>query len=331
MPRSPFTKQRPAPRQVIRVGVVIGSLRKASFSRKIANALIARAPDDMTCSIIEIGALPLYNQDLDETPPRPWITFRSALGKCDALLFVTPEYNRSIPGCLKNAIDIGSRPEGENLFDGLPAAIVSVTPYALGAFGANHALRQPFVFLNLAVMQQPEAYIGTVADKLNGKGDVTDKKSDTILRSFMTAFAAWIDRVGGPDPATFDAFMTEREQASNAYINGDAAALLGMMTDNDPATFFPPSGEWITGAKAVAKSNEQGAKGFRPGGNGRFEVLASGASGRLAFWSGIQHADAHLTGKDGKVPMKLRTTEIFRFEGGGWKLAHRHADFIEKG
>jgi len=325
----PSAKQ-PSASQSVRVGVLIGSLRKASFSRKIANALIARAPDGMTCTIIEIGALPLYNQDLDDTPPQPWVDFRSALAECDALLFVTPEYNRSIPGCLKNATDIGSRPEGHNLFEGLPAAIVSVTPYALGAFGANHALRQSCVFLNLAVMQQPEAYIGKAADKLNDEGDVGDPDSGAFLTTFMTAFAGWIDRVSGPDPATFETFLADREQASNAYINGDPAPLLGMMTNNDPATFFPPSGERISGARAVARSDEEGARTFRSGSSGRFEVLASGASGRLAFWSGIQHADAHLAGEDGTVPMKLRTTEIFRFEGGGWKLAHRHADFIDK-
>ncbi|MBC8119930.1 MAG: NAD(P)H-dependent oxidoreductase [Burkholderiaceae bacterium] len=314
----------------VRLGVLVGSLRREALSRKIAKALIERASKDVDCSIIEIGDLPLYNQDLDDSPPDQWTRFRAELAACDALLFVTPEYNRSIPGCLKNATDVGSRPENQNFFDGLPAGIVSVTPYSLGAFGANHALRQSFVYLNLRVMQQPEAYIGNAADMLNDRGKVTSKKSDLFLRSFMTALGQWIDLIGGPAPATFDAFMKAREIASNAYINGDAAPLIDMSTANDPATFFPPSGERVVGAKEVAKSHKHGAKAFVQGSSGRFEVLASGVSGRVGYWSGIQHADAQLKGKDASVPMKLRTTEIFRFEQGVWKLAHRHADFIEQ-
>ena len=314
----------------VHLGVLVGSLRRESFSRKIAKALIERAPRGVDCSIIEIGDLPLYNEDLDQDPPQQWVRFRAELAACDALLFVTPEYNRSVPGCLKNATDIGSRPDEQNLFDGLPAGIVSVTPYSLGAFGANHALRQSFVYLNLRVMQQPEAYVGNAADILSDTGTVKNEKSDAFLRSFMNALGEWVALVGGPAPATFDAFMKARETASNNYINGDAAALLDLATTHDPATFFPPNGERVAGAEAVAKSHEQGAKAFAHGSSGRFEVLASGASGRLAYWTGIQHADVRLKGKDGAVPMQLRTTEIFRFEQGAWKLAHRHADVIEK-
>ena len=127
--------------------VIVGSLRKASFSRKVAQALISQAPASLACRIVEIGDLPLYNEDFDDDPPKSWTRFRSDIADADAILFVTPEYNRSIPGCLKNAVDIGSRPEGKNLFDGLPAGVVSVTPYKMGAFGANHALRQTFAFL----------------------------------------------------------------------------------------------------------------------------------------------------------------------------------------
>jgi ketosteroid isomerase-like protein len=146
----------------------------------------------------------------------------------------------------------------------------------------------------------------------------------------MKAFGEWMEIVGRPAPATFDTFMKAREIASNDYINGDAAPLLDMATNQDPSTFFPPNGERVAGADEVAKSHEQGAKGFAQGSSGRFEVLASGASGRLAYWTGIQHGHVRLKGKDGSVPMQLRTTEIFRFEQRDWKLAHRHADFIEK-
>src|SRR5689334_12980838 len=107
------------------VGVLIGSLRKESWSRKLAKALMARAPQGMSCRIIEIGDLPLYNEDLDDSPPASWVSFREEVAVCDALLFVTPEYNRSIPGCLKNATDVGSRPAGKNVFAGRPAAVVS--------------------------------------------------------------------------------------------------------------------------------------------------------------------------------------------------------------
>jgi NAD(P)H-dependent FMN reductase/ketosteroid isomerase-like protein len=314
----------------VHLGVLVGSLRRESLSRKIAKALIERAPLGVDCAIIEIGDLPLYNQDLDRDPPASWVRFRTELAACDALLFVTPEYNRSMPGCLKNATDIGSRPDDQNLFDGLPAGIVSVTPYSLGAFGANHALRQSFVYLNLRVMQQPEAYVGNAADILAETGDLKDEKSDAFLRSFMTALGEWIALVGGPAPASFDTFMKAREAASNEYINGDATPLLDMATGHDPATFFPPNGERIAGAAQVIESHAQGAQGFAPGSSGRFEVLASGVSGRLAYWTGIQHADVRLKSKDGPVPMQLRTTEVFRFEHGDWKLVHRHADFIEK-
>jgi NAD(P)H-dependent FMN reductase len=177
-----------------KVAVLVGSLRAGSFSRKIAQALIARAPQGLDCRIVEIGDLALYNEDLDGDPPAPWTRFRREVGACDAALFVTPEYNRSIPGCLKNAVDVGSRPANRSIWNGMPAGVVSVTPYKLGAFGANHALRQTFVFLNMPVMQQPEAYIGTVGDLLDDKGDVTDKDTSAFLEKFMAAFADWMRR-----------------------------------------------------------------------------------------------------------------------------------------
>lgn len=177
------------------VAVCIGSLRKASFSRKVANALIAQAPASLSCRIVEIGDLPLYNEDLDGDPPESWTRFRSEIANSDAILFVTPEYNRSMPGCLKNAVDVGSRPAGKNLFDGLPAAVVSVTPYKLGAFGANHALRQTFVFLNLLVMQQPEAYIGGVGELFDDSGALTSHDTKIFFDRFLMAFDAWVQRL----------------------------------------------------------------------------------------------------------------------------------------
>jgi NAD(P)H-dependent FMN reductase len=179
----------------INVAVVVGSLRKASYSRKMANALMMLAPKSLACSIIEIGDLPLYNEDLDEKVPAEWGRFRSDMRKRDGVLFVTPEYNRSVPGCLKNAVDVGSRPQGKSVFDGKPAAVVSVTPYKLGAFGANHALRQTFVFLNMPVMQQPEAYIGGVADLFDEKGSLKDEETRKFLTKFINAFEEWIKTI----------------------------------------------------------------------------------------------------------------------------------------
>lgn len=311
----------------MQVGVLVGSLRRGSYSRQIARALIARAPDTMACDIIEIGELPLYNQDLDSSPPPAWVQFRKSVAACDALLFVTPEYNRSVPGCLKNATDVGSRPQGESVFAGLPAAVVSVSPYALGGFGANHALRQNFVYLDLAVMQQPEAYLGNVADALDDKGQVTNPKTDEILVKFMRAFERWASSLVTADE-DFAAFLSRREAASNDYITGDPKPLLALSASHDPATFFPPSGDRVLGAAQVNASNEQGAKAFKPGGVGRFDIFQQGSSGGLAYWTGLQHADVRMPGKDAPVNMTLRTTEIFRVENGAWKLIHRHADKV---
>jgi NAD(P)H-dependent FMN reductase len=179
--------------QPFAIAIIVGSLRKGSFSRKIALALIQRAPPQLDCRMVEIGDLPLYDEDLDgDRPPAAWSRFRDEVRACRGVLFVTPEYNRSIPGGLKNAIDVGSRPPGKSVWNGLAAGVVSVTPYKLGAFGANHALRQTFVFLNLLVMQQPEAYIGGAADLFAEDGSLKPGDTDGFLKTFMEKFAAWV-------------------------------------------------------------------------------------------------------------------------------------------
>ena len=141
------------------LAVLVGSLRKASITRRVADALAGLAPPNLRLAQVAIGMLPHYDQDADdeERPPEPWLAFRQTIRGADAVLFVTPEYNRSVPGVLKNAIDVGSRPYGESAWNGKPAAVVSVTPGAMGGFGANHAIRQSLVFLNMPVLQQPEA------------------------------------------------------------------------------------------------------------------------------------------------------------------------------
>jgi NAD(P)H-dependent FMN reductase/ketosteroid isomerase-like protein len=314
----------------INLGVIVGSLRQESWSRKLAKALIERAPERVACRTIEIGDLPLYNEDLDTRPPAAWTKFRAQVGEVDALLFITPEYNRSIPGCLKNALDVGSRPEGANAFDGIPAGVVSCTPYQMGAFGANHALRQTFVFLNMPLMQQPEAYIGRVDALFGDKGQVSSTKTDKILIGFMASLVEWIQAVRRPESVSFDAFMEERERISNAYISGDAKALHPIVTESDPATFFPPDGTHASGAATVRKSYDAGAKAFGPGSTGKLDVYQQGSDGNLAFWTGLQIAKVHMKGKSDPVAMTLRTTEVFRFEKGGWKLVHRHADFVKE-
>jgi chromate reductase len=176
------------------VAVLAGSLRKASFSRKLAKALIDLAPASLALEIVEIGDLPLYNQDLDtDAPPPAWVAFRDAVMPVDGLLFVTPEYNRSVPGVLKNAIDVGSRPYGKSVWDGKPGAIVSVSPGAIGAFGANHHLRQSLVFLNVPAMQQPEAYVGGAATLFDEHDGIANEATKTFLTGFMQAFAAWVE------------------------------------------------------------------------------------------------------------------------------------------
>jgi len=180
------------------VAVLVGSLRRDSLSRKVARALSEVAPPALRCSVVEIGDLPLYNEDLEtDDPPASWVRFREQVRQAQAVLFVTPEYNRSVPGGLKNAIDVGSRPEGKNVFGGLAAGVVSVTPYKLGAFGANHALRQALVFLDMPVLQQPEVYVGGAAELFDEAGSLRNEKTRELFTGFMKAFGAWIATVRG--------------------------------------------------------------------------------------------------------------------------------------
>lgn len=175
------------------VAVVVGSLRQGSFSRSIALAVSELAAPRLQLTIAEIGELPLYNPDIDgDTPPAAWTAFRNAVGAADAVLFVTPEYNRSIPGALKNALDVGSRPYGKSIWNGKPAAIISNSPGMLGAFGANHHLRQPLVFLNMPVLQQPEVYLSKVADVLDENGKLNNEDTKKFLTDFAGKFADWI-------------------------------------------------------------------------------------------------------------------------------------------
>jgi chromate reductase len=174
------------------VALLVGSLRKDSINRKVANALAELASPALALNIVEIGALPLYNADDEADPPAAWTTFRRRIQAADAVLFVTPEYNRSVPGALKNAIDVGSRPYGKNAWAGKPGAVVSASPGAIGGFGANHHLRQSLVFIDVPAMPQPEVYL-SAADKLfDESGMLVNDSTRRFLQAFLDAFAKWI-------------------------------------------------------------------------------------------------------------------------------------------
>jgi chromate reductase, NAD(P)H dehydrogenase (quinone) len=186
--------------KAMNVCVLVGSLRKASLNGMVANALASLVPSSMKLEKVEIGQLPFFNQDLETgATPAQWTAFRQSVKAADAVLFVTPEYNRSLPPALKNALDVGSRPYGSSVWDRKPGAIVSCSPSAIGAFGANHHLRQSLVFLNVPTMQQPEAYVGH-ADKLfDERGKLINDGTRKFLQQFLQAFANWVETVRAQD------------------------------------------------------------------------------------------------------------------------------------
>ncbi|EUJ33722.1 flavin reductase [Listeria floridensis FSL S10-1187] len=157
-----------------KIGFFVGSLRKDSFSKKVAEAFASLLPDGYEAVFVKIDSLPFYNQDFDDVGPAPEVynTFREEVKGLDGVVFVTPEYNRSVPAVIKNALDVGSRPFGKSVWDGKPGLVVSVSPGGIGGFGANHHLRQSLVFLNIPTLQQPEAYIGNVTKLIDENGTI---------------------------------------------------------------------------------------------------------------------------------------------------------------
>jgi len=179
-----------------KIAIIVGSLREQSINRKIARSMCAMRGDNLECTMVEIGDLPLYNQDSDANPPEPFVRFRDKIAAKDGILFVTPEYNRGIPGVLKNAIDVGSRPYGQSVWDKKPAAIVSASPGSIGGFGANHQLRQAGVFLNMPMMQQPEAYLSRVSDdSFDDAGCLKEGPLKDLVVVLASAFADWVDMI----------------------------------------------------------------------------------------------------------------------------------------
>lgn len=175
------------------VAVFVGSLRKESFNRKMAKALAAMAPPSLRLEIEEIGHLPPFNQDLEANPGPEVTAFKQRIERADAVLFVTPEYNRGLPGVLKNAIDVASRPYGKSAWNGKPGAVISVSPGAVGGFGANHQLRQSLVFLNVPALPH-EAYIGNAAKLFDDKGTLIAADTREFLNKFLQLFEQWIER-----------------------------------------------------------------------------------------------------------------------------------------
>lgn len=180
------------------IAVIVGSLRAASITRKVAAALIDLAPDGLKLNLVEIGDLPLYNQDLEtDEPPQAWTRFRDEVAGADGVIFVTPEYNRSMSGAIKNAIDVGSRPFGSAVLVGKPAGVISQSPGSLGGFAAAHDLRRSLVPLNMPTMQQPEAYLFRSGDYFDEDGKLVKDETRTVLERFLSGYAAHVERYVG--------------------------------------------------------------------------------------------------------------------------------------
>lgn len=180
----------------MKIGIIVGSLRRESYSKKVANALMGYIPADVTMEEVEIGNLEMFNQDYDDdgTTPESWKEFRKLVESYDGFIFVTPEYNRSVPPVLKNALDIASRPWGCNVWDGKPAGVVSVSIGGIAGFGANHHLRQSLAFLNMPTLGQPEAYIGNATTLFDDSGNLINEETKAFLQSFISAFIPWAQK-----------------------------------------------------------------------------------------------------------------------------------------
>ncbi|WP_192036242.1 NAD(P)H-dependent oxidoreductase [Halomonas sp. YLGW01] len=176
------------------IAVIVGSLRQASFNRLAAQALIDLSPASLNMAMVEIGNLPLYNQDFDDDSPASYQLFRAQLRAAGGYVFVTPEHNRSMPAALKNALDIGSRPARENAWAGKPGAVISGSPSLMGGFGASHHLRQVLVNLDVACMPQPETYLSRVQELFDEHGQPTERCRDYLQR-FLNGYAQWVKRI----------------------------------------------------------------------------------------------------------------------------------------
>src|SRR5580765_8253166 len=176
------------------VVTIVGSLRKESFSLKIANALAGLAPKSLKLDVTTLHGLSFFNQDLEAAPPADWVSFREKLQQSNGILFVTPEYNRSISGVLKNAIDVGSRPYGKSSFNGKPVGIVSNSPGPLGGVSAAKHLQNILPGISGPILQQPEIYLNGVGDAFDDKGQLTKEPLQKVLQQYIDAFAAHVEK-----------------------------------------------------------------------------------------------------------------------------------------
>jgi chromate reductase, NAD(P)H dehydrogenase (quinone) len=177
--------------------VIVGSLRKDSHTLKIANALAKLAPDALKLNVVTLHDISFFNQDLEAAPPADWLAFREKLQKSDGVLFVTPEYNRSISGVLKNAIDVGSRPYGKSSFLGKPIGIVSNSPGALGGVSAAKHLQNIMPGIAGPIMGQPEIYLAGVGDGFDDQGNLTKESLQKVMKQYIDAFAAFVAKQNG--------------------------------------------------------------------------------------------------------------------------------------
>ncbi len=178
------------------IGLLVGSLRKESFSGKIARALLEMTPPGFAFKVVSLADLPIYNADFDTDgqPPASYTAFREEASRVDGLIFITPEYNRSVPAVLKNALDIGSRPVGKNVWKGKPAMVISHSPGSYGGFGANHHLRQCLVPLNVPAMPAPELYLAKIAESFDESGMIKDGATKELLKKGVDAYVEWCGR-----------------------------------------------------------------------------------------------------------------------------------------
>ena len=174
--------------------LIVGSLRKESFTLKIANALTKLAPETLKLNVVTLHDISFFNQDIEATPPADWVAFREKLQKSNGVLFVTPEYNRSIPGVLKNAIDVGSRPFGKSSFLGKPIGIIGNSPGPLGGVSAVKHLQNILPGISGPILGQPEVYLNGVGDAFDDKGNLTKESLQKVLEQYLGAFAAFIER-----------------------------------------------------------------------------------------------------------------------------------------
>ena len=176
------------------IGIVVGSLRKGSFNKSIANYVSSILPEGYEAKFIDLNGVDIFNDDLEGNPPESWTRLREEVKSSDAYLFFTPEYNRSVPAALKNALDVASRPYGQSVWSGKPAGIVSVSMGGISGFGANHHLRQTLTFLDVYPLQQPEAYIGNVMGLLDENGNLVNEGTQNFLKTYVAAFANWVEK-----------------------------------------------------------------------------------------------------------------------------------------